>query len=133
MRPPSARILVVEDDIASRRMVEDLFVSEGFDVTAAVNGAEALRHMRHHAPDLIVLDLILPWVNGVEVLATIREDHKLAKVPVVVTTATATTQYDLRSFQPVEVMRKPFDPEDLVAAAQRLLSPQRVSHRAKSI
>src|SRR3954471_13895294 len=114
MRIARARILVVEDHDDSRHMIEDLLMSEGFEVHTATNGAEALRQLRDDIPDAIVLDLMLPWVNGVEVLATMRDQSDLAKIPVLVTTATATSDSDLRAFSPVVVMRKPIALETVV-------------------
>ena len=73
MRLPPTRILVVEDEVSSRTLLENLFVLSRLSVHTATNGAEALRRLDSDVPDLMVLDL-LPWVNGLEVLATIRED-----------------------------------------------------------
>ena len=115
-------ILVVEDHEDSRRMLHDLLVSEGYDVLTASHGAEALRQIRRTPPDLIVLDLLLPWVNGIEVLTTLRTDPNLSKVPVVVTTATGATQQDLNNFRPVIVLRKPLDHAAVVTAVQTMLS-----------
>jgi len=102
-------------------MVEDMLVAAGFDVHTASNGAEALRLLRSDIPDVIVLDLMLPWVNGVEVLATIREQPLLSKIPVLVTTATATVEHDLRAFQPLILLRKPIELEAIVPAIEQLL------------
>jgi CheY-like chemotaxis protein len=71
---------------------------------------------------VIVLDLMLPWVNGLEVLATLRQQLHLANVPVLVTTGTATSAFDLRSFAPVHAMHKPLDVPTLVAVAHKLLN-----------
>ncbi len=122
MRLARALILVVEDHDDSRRLLEDLLMTAGFEVQTATNGAEALRYLRDQRPDAIVLDLMLPWVNGVEVLATIREQPDLARIPVLVTTATATSQNDLRAFQPIVVMRKPLALDTIVPAIENLLS-----------
>jgi CheY-like chemotaxis protein len=117
-----AHVLVVEDHDDSRRMLEDLLVAAGYEVHTASNGAEALRQLRDYPPDAIVLDLMLPWVNGVEVLATIREQPDLARLPVLVTTATSTSQGDLRAFQPIVVMRKPIVLDTVVPALENLLA-----------
>jgi CheY-like chemotaxis protein len=121
---PLARgqVLVVEDHDDSRRLLEDLLVAAGFEVYTASNGPEALRFLEHFTPDLMVLDLMLPWINGIEVLATIRERPALAKLPVLVTTATATTDEELREFQPLEVMRKPIELEAVVPAIEHLFA-----------
>jgi CheY-like chemotaxis protein len=115
-------ILVVEDHDDSRQMMEDLLGQAGFRVITAANGAEALRHVRQEAPDLIVLDLILPWVNGVEVLSTIRGMPGLEKTPVLVVTATNTNAFELRAYNPLVLMRKPLNATAIVPAVQELLS-----------
>ena len=114
-------ILVVEDDDALRNMMETLFLMEGFDVRRASDGAEALRLVEEHTPDLIVLDLMLPWVNGIEVLAAVRRHRRLADVPVLITTGTATSAFDLRSFSPLHVMHKPLDVDAVVPIVRKLL------------
>ena len=116
------KLLVVEDDDPTRRMLTDLFRDAGFAVRTASHGAEALRIVDKDIPDVIVLDLMLPWVNGIEVLTTMRQQPRLLHVPVLVTTGTATTAFDLRSFEPLMLMRKPLDIEALVPAIHKLLS-----------
>ena len=115
-------VLVVEDHDDSRRMLEDVLTLAGFRVLAAQNGAEALRSLAQEAPDVIVLDLVLPWINGVEVLSTVRQTPRLTNVPVLVVTATGTTEFDLRSFRPIAVMRKPLNVDAIVPTIHRLLS-----------
>jgi len=117
------RILIVEDEDQARTLLENVFVLAGFSVQTAANGAEALRRLgdRDNVPDLMVLDLLLPWVNGFEVLATIREDATLATLPVLVITATPANQSDLQNYAPLTVVRKPFDAEDLVVTALQIL------------
>jgi CheY-like chemotaxis protein len=68
-----------------------------------------------------VLDLMLPWVNGVEVLATLRAHPGGRRVPVLVTTATGTTEFDLRAYRPLRLLRKPLNYANLVPALQALL------------
>jgi CheY-like chemotaxis protein len=117
------RILIVEDEDQARTLLENVFVLAGFAVQTAANGAEALRRLRDrdNVPDLLVLDLLLPWVNGFEVLATLREDAGLATLPVLVITATPANQFDLQAYAPLMVVRKPFDTDDLVVAALQML------------
>jgi CheY-like chemotaxis protein len=82
-----------------------------------------LRRLRDRdgVPDLLILDLLLPWVNGFEVLATIREDAALATLPVLVVTASPANQADLQTYAPLMVVRKPFDADDLVVTALEML------------
>lgn len=126
------RILVVEDHDDTRRMFQDVLVQAGFEVYTATHGAEALRFLRTEVADAIILDLMLPWINGIEVLATLREDPRLAQIPVVVTTATATSDMDLRAYRPLVVMRKPFNLEALAPTVEQLLSAPSGSARRRS-
>ncbi|HET7694367.1 MAG TPA: response regulator [Vicinamibacterales bacterium] len=120
--PLATSVLVVEDHDDTRSAVENLLTHAGFDVRTASHGAEALRMIdRHGMPHVIVLDLMLPWVNGVEVLATLREHANGRRVPVLVTTATATTEFDLRAYKPLKLIRKPLNYSALVATIQALL------------
>jgi len=116
----------VEDDEPLRNLIESLLLMEGFEVRSAVDGPQALRLIDEQTPDLIVLDLMLPWMNGIEVLTTLRQQPHLLTVPVLVTTGTATTPFDLRSFNPVRVMRKPLDVDTIVPTVRRLL--ERAEH-----
>ena len=102
-------------------MLEAAFLMAGFVVRTATDGPSALRLIQTEIPDVIVLDLMLPWVNGIEVLATVRHQLPLADTPVVVTTGTATSAFDLRSFAPVHVMHKPLDVPTLLAVTHKLL------------
>ena len=122
----AGRILVVEDHAETLRLFHDALVDAGFDVVTASNGAEALRLLRGTTPDAIVLDLMLPWISGVEVLATLRTDPRLVTVPVVVATGSATSDADLRGFRPIVVLRKPFDIDTLVPAIQQLMDQEPV-------
>lgn len=114
-------ILVVEDDSALREMLVSLFTSEGFNARGAADGAEALRLISGGAPQLIVLDLMLPEVNGIEVLATVRQQPHLLNVPVLVITGTATSAFDLRGFGLLRVIRKPLDVDAVLPAVRTLL------------
>ena len=120
-----ARALIVEDDDALRDMLERTFAIEGASVRTAAEGHCALQLLEEEAPDLIVLDLMLPWVNGIQVLAAVRQNPRLARVPVIVTTGTATSAFDLRDFNPLHVIHKPLDTEVLVQVAQKLLADAR--------
>ena len=116
------RVLLVEDDDATRRLMEDSLTEAGFDVVSASHGGEALRMLNREVPDLIVLDLMLPWINGIEVLATVRQQPQLASVPVLVATGTVMSAFDLRGYAPVSVLHKPIDVDTLVGTVNGLIS-----------
>ena len=114
-------ILVVEDDHELRRLYEHALIFDGYHVLSAAHGGEALQVLNRETPSAVVLDLVLPWVNGLEVLATMRETPRLRAVPVLVVTGTPTSQYELRDFRPVTLLRKPVNIEALSPAIQELL------------
>lgn len=116
------RILIAEDDPATRALLVDLLDAEGFDVEAAPNGTRAVEIVRASAPDLALLDIMMPGVDGLEVLKFIRHWPATATIPVVILTArdddvttwagwTAGCDYFLT---------KPFEPEDLISTVARL-------------
>jgi two-component system alkaline phosphatase synthesis response regulator PhoP len=67
-------ILVVEDDSSYRRILKEKLEGEGFEVLAAQNGEEGMSMALEHHPDLIILDLVMPQMNGLEVIKTLRTD-----------------------------------------------------------
>ena len=115
-------VLLVEDDHALRRIFEHALVFDGFRVLSAEHGGEALQVLNRETPAVVVLDLVLPWVNGLEVLATMRQTARFRAVPVLVVTGTPTSQYDLRAYRPVRVLRKPVNIEALTPVIQQLLA-----------
>ena len=76
MRTLEQRILIVEDDHELRRLFEHALIFDGFRVVSTANGGEGLQALNRETLALVMLDLVLPWVNGLEVLATMRETHK---------------------------------------------------------
>ncbi len=84
MTSAPARILLAEDDRFLRRAAEATLRRHGFDVLTAVDGEEALRLARAERPDLVLLDLIMPKLQGFEVLRALKEDAATANIPVVV-------------------------------------------------
>ena len=77
-------ILIVEDDKFLRELIVRKLTKEGYNVSEAIDGEEGLKKIKEEKPDLILLDLILPSIDGFEVLAKIKKDEALAKIPVVI-------------------------------------------------
>lgn len=78
------KVLVVEDDKFSRELINRKLQSENFETVLAVDGEVALDLVEKERPDIILLDLILPGINGFEVLAKIKENEKLKEIPVII-------------------------------------------------
>ena len=84
MGESTRRILLAEDDRFLRKAAETALKRQGFTVLAAVDGEEALRMARTEAPDLILLDLIMPKLQGFEVLRALKADPATAAIPVII-------------------------------------------------
>ena len=85
----AANVLVVDDDRDIRDAISQILTEEGFDVTEAGNGVQALAQIAKRRPDVVLLDLMMPVMNGWQVLQTMRQSAELASVPVVVLSAIA--------------------------------------------
>jgi DNA-binding response OmpR family regulator len=86
------RALVVDDDPSIRGMLEFLLASEDIDVVLASDGREALLQARYEHPDVILLDVMMPEIDGYGVLERLRADPELKKIPVIMLTARASDQ-----------------------------------------
>lgn len=78
------KILVIEDDKFLRELIAQKLSKQEFEVLEAVDGEKGLKMTKEESPDLILLDLILPGMDGFEVLAKIKEDPKLSSIPVII-------------------------------------------------
>lgn len=83
------RILIVEDKATSRELLRTVLEKQGYAVTEAADGEEALQRARMEAPDLILLDLQMPILNGYNVLSELRREDRFATIPIVAVTASA--------------------------------------------
>ena len=77
-------ILVVEDDKFLRELISKKLISEGYNISQAVDGEEGLKKIKEEKPDLVLLDLILPGIDGFEVLARAKEEPGVIKIPVII-------------------------------------------------
>src|SRR5205807_814324 len=89
-------ILVVDDDPATRDIVTEILQTIGWKVATAADGYEARAYVQDHNPELVILDLILPGVNGFELLAEWRASERTADLPVFVLTGKDLTQNEER-------------------------------------
>jgi len=83
------RILVVEDNSLNLKLVRDVLIASGFEVVAAGSGEEAVRLAEGQSPDLVLMDLQLPGIDGYEALRLLRQNPGLGEVPVIAVTAFA--------------------------------------------
>lgn len=120
------RLLVVDDDPDIRELIAINFLAEGFDVLTAAGGHEAEDVIRSERPDVVILDIMMPDRDGLEVLEAVRNDPATCEINVVLLTARSTNDDILEGWRsgPDCYMTKPFDPDELVRYIQYLLSDE---------
>jgi len=114
------RVLVVEDDAATREMLVDFLGLEGFAVEHAPNGLVALDRVQAHRPHVILLDLLMPVMDGPTFAATYRTVPG-PHAPLIVMTASPSLTDTLAAIQPAAVLHKPFEIADLRAVLDQVL------------
>ena len=119
----SKTILICDDEPALRELVR-ASLSDGYRFAEASDGLVAIKLAREVEPDVVILDLMLPRLGGLEVLAQLQEDEHLRDVPVLVITAWNETREDVLAAGAAEFVSKPFDPEELRTAIEGLLREQ---------
>lgn len=118
-----ARIVVADDDDDIRELVEFKLTTLGHEVVACADGAAALAACRDTLPDLVILDVTMPGMSGLEAVAAIRADEALAELPVVMLTARA-QDGDIDAgitSGATDYVTKPFSPRELAARVEELL------------
>jgi CheY-like chemotaxis protein len=119
-----ARVMAVDDDHVIRGLLEVNLEMEGHDVITAVDGRDALDKVHSQAPDLILLDVMMPNVNGWQVAETLKGDPATRHIPIIFLSARA-MEADVRKGTDLGVeayVTKPFDPIDLMDLVHRLLA-----------
>jgi pilus assembly protein CpaE len=121
----AARILIVDDDPDTQRVLGYTLTQEGFQVLAAVDGSEALRVRERERPDLILLDVMLPKLDGYQVAERIRADEgSTSHVPIIMVTAETDIEQKVRGLRAGadDYLVKPFHPAELLARIRSLLA-----------
>lgn len=118
-----ARILIVEDEKDIRDLIEYYLKKEGFDVKVSADGEAALNNIRKDKFDLIILDLMLPKINGMELCRILRSDVKTSSLPIIMVTAKSD---DLDKVLGLEsgaddYITKPFNPKEFIARVKAVL------------
>jgi two-component system alkaline phosphatase synthesis response regulator PhoP/two-component system response regulator VicR len=118
-------ILTVDDETNIRRLVQVNLQRAGYRVTMACDGIEALEYIGQERPDLVVLDVMMPRMDGFEVLRRLKMDASLAELPVIMLTAKAQDADIFRGWQSGAdcYLTKPFNPTELLAFVKRILNP----------
>ncbi len=119
------RILCVEDEQEMIDLIRLILGRRGFDVKGAAGGKEGLRLVREELPDLVLLDLMMPDMDGWEVYQQMKADEKTRDIPVIVVTAKAQNIDRVLGIHIAKVddyITKPFSPQDLLNSVEKVLS-----------
>jgi CheY-like chemotaxis protein len=81
------KIMIVDDDLVLRQMYSERLKTEGYEIMEAGSGQEALDKLKTEKPDIILLDVMMPKMNGIDVLKTLRADEETKNIPVIILTA----------------------------------------------
>jgi len=129
-RPAGAKVLLVDDEDQLRRVMRDLLERDGYDVIEAADGVEALDQVDRHGPDIIVLDLNLPGLDGYGVLSHLRSRRVTQNIPVVVLTARGDEENEVRVFEfgADDFLSKPFRARALSARLDAVLRRVKRDH-----
>ncbi|MGC8857083.1 MAG: response regulator transcription factor [Anaerolineae bacterium] len=120
-------ILCIEDDTEMIDLIGLILGRRGFEVTGASGGAEGLKKIREQHPDLVLLDLMMPEMDGLEVYQQMKADEKTRHIPVIVVTAKAQSIDRVLGMHIAKVddyITKPFSPQELLNSVEKVLSQQ---------
>jgi DNA-binding response OmpR family regulator len=122
--PGGGKILVADDDVVVRELVVFRLEMSGYEIIEANDGEEAVRLAAEHQPALIIMDVMMPRLNGFEACAQMRENPLTAQIPVLLLTA-KTMEADVErgfSVGANDYIKKPFSPQELAAKIKALLA-----------
>ena len=122
------RVLVVDDEAVNREFIEAILIDAGYEVVMASDGASALAEVQAHPPDLILLDLLMPGMHGLEVCQRLKQKEATVRIPVIVVTAVGqiTAKEAALTNGADDFVTKPFQPADLCARVQAMLKVRQI-------
>ncbi|MBI4376387.1 MAG: response regulator [Elusimicrobia bacterium] len=130
--PAQKRILVIDDSALSRSVLQEALEKKGFRVTLAENGEKGVTLVLQDAPDLILMDVVMPELNGWETCLRIRKAALSKAIPIVIMTSKDTPQDMLQSFEvgADEFISKPVALDELFNTINQLLSSEKFSNKS---
>ena len=117
MQSKQKLILIVDDNPDNRKILGSLLIRNGYEVGAASDGHKALEFIKYEPPDLILLDILMPGIDGFEVCEKLKSDMLTKHIPVIFLTAKTSVEDIVRGFRVggVDYVTKPFNDEELIA------------------
>lgn len=132
---PAPRILIVDDVPRNVQLLASLLAREGYQLVAAVNGAQALESIREELPDLVLLDVMMPVMDGFEVCRHLKQDAATAEIPVIFLTARTEPEDLVQGFEvgAVDYVSKPFTATELLARVRTHLALKGALDRERAL
>ena len=130
---PKGNILIVDDLIENLHFLNDLLTKQGYKVRSVTNGNMALRTVRNNPPDVILLDIKMPDIDGYQVCSTLKADEETSDIPIIFLSALNEVFDKVKAFQVggVDYITKPFQPEEVIARIQTHLTIQQQKHELR--
>jgi DNA-binding response OmpR family regulator len=138
---PMARVLVIEDDASVSHLLRIVLETEGHEVIIANDGSRGLATATRRTPDAILLDVMMPHLDGFAVLEALREDDRTVSIPVIMVSAMQNESVEERCYRlgAQAFIRKPFDPGILLGTIEEVLdappplTSERVAHEPREV
>jgi CheY-like chemotaxis protein len=123
MKKPLAMILIVDDEVQNRKLLEAVLRPEGYETVSVANGEEALASITQRRPDLILLDIMMPGMDGYEVAGILKANPATSNIPVIMVTAQDDRAARLASLTAgaEDILTKPIDRAELWLRVRNLL------------
>ncbi len=130
---PKGNILIIDDLIENLRFLENLLIKHGYKVSSATSGNTALKTIRNNPPDLILLDIIMPEMDGYQVCQALKADEDTSEIPVIFLSGLDEVSQKIKAFEVggLDYITKPFYPEEIIARIQAQLNIQHQKQHLK--
>ncbi len=132
---PPARVIVVDDSHLNRSFISNAFLPPNYEIFSASDGEEGLEVIKQELPELILLDVMMPGMNGFEVAEKLKEDPETADIPIIFITALDAIKDKLKAFDAgaVDFVTKPFNHQELIARVKTNIELRRVINQKERI
>ncbi|MDD4953512.1 MAG: response regulator [Candidatus Omnitrophica bacterium] len=127
------KILVADDDAEIQDIVRTILTREGYEVVSARDGKEAIELAKTTMPDLVILDYLMPFLNGVEVCKKLKEDDLTKSIPIVMITAYPQEKENGLSAGAMDFFTKPIEKVDLLLRVKSILKVRHISNELQKI
>ncbi len=130
------KILLVEDDLLTRDMYQKTLSLAGYEIVVAENGQEGLEKLKDFEPDIILLDIRMPVMNGIEMLEKLKSDPKTMNTPVIIMTNVVDSQTDREVFSKganLTIVKSETEPDEVIQWIRTVLSREQKQSSSESV